>query len=258
MKPLQILNHALLQVAGNARQVLRIVALPLALGAVLLVLTMPLIRSVAAWGPGWLRIAILLLILVMLLLTVWVAVNFHRMVLLGETFGWRPPVHRRETLAYILQSLPLLVLLVLLGLILGFLGMALLRALAAEGAPPRGLVMLVQLVSGLITAAVTLRLMAMLPAVAIGETISGAFAAMRGSWPTLFGLAAITLFLQLVAEALVRLVAGAMVGEGGQLAAGARLVVLLVQLLLQGGLGVLGISILTTLYGHYIQGRPLR
>lgn len=87
MKPLRILDHALWQVIGNAGQVMRIIALPLAIGAVVVTLALLQMRQVAAWGPGGPRVILLLLVLVVLLLTTWIAVNFHRMVLLGERFG---------------------------------------------------------------------------------------------------------------------------------------------------------------------------
>ena len=77
---------------------------------------------------------------------------------------------------------------------------------------------------------------AALPALAIDTTISGAFAAMRGSWPTLAGLAVLMQLLQLIALGVLRLVAGAMVGPGGHIGPAAGLTLLLTQLLLQGGL----------------------
>lgn len=258
MKPLRILNHALWQVIGNAGQVMRIIALPLAIGAVVVTLALLQMRQVAAWGPGGPRVILLLLVLVVLLLTTWIAVNFHRMVLLGERFGWLPSLHRRETLGYVLQSLPLIVVLILVTLMLSLVGLGISRTLAVNGAPPRGLVTGLGLVMGLIVSTLGMRLLAMLPALAIGTTISGAFAAMRGSWPTLAGLAVLMQLLQLIALGVLRLVAGAMVGPGGHIGPAAGLTPLLTQLLLQGGLALVSISVLTTLYGHYVQGRPLR
>ena len=147
--------------------------------------------------------------------------------------------------------------LILVALMLSLVGLGISRTLAVNGAPPRGLVTGLGLVMGLIVSTLGMRLLAMLPALAIGTTISGAFAAMRGSWPTLAGLAVLMQLLQLIASGLLRLVAGAVVSPGG-IGLAAVPTLLLTQFLLQGGLALVTISVLTTLYGHYVQGRPLR
>ena len=85
----------------------------------------------------------------------------------GERFGWLPSLHRRETLGYVLQSLPLIIVLILVALMLSLVGLGISRTLAGNSAPPPGLVTGLGLVMGLIVSTLGMRLLAMLPALAI-------------------------------------------------------------------------------------------
>jgi hypothetical protein len=174
----------------------------------------------------------------------WFIVNWHRFILLEEyPQGWIPKFRGDRVLSYLGYSL-LLVIVMLCGLV------------------PVLIVQLVVLQSGNfeILAAVMVgmmfiisilftRLSLILPAAAINKPlkISEAFSATRGS----LGPIVVVTLLMFMASFTVSFVASLFAVTSTQL------LVELVVLPLHVFLAVLQVSILTTLYGHYVEGRPV-
>lgn len=254
MKAVAILRHAIWQVFGNMGQVLRIVALPTALAFAAMALILPSLAQ-GLGGPGTMIVVISLTTF----LGTWVAVNFHRMVLLGERFDWLPALHLREIGRYLLLMLPMGLLIAVLIMGTGFL----LRAVIGDpdllpSLRQSGPMMILNLVVSMLFTALALRLFAALPAPAIGADTGGVSRALRGTWPVLLGLAASLIVAQFALAFLLGQVVRAVVPGGTPPGPGLLLSLALVQQVIGGLIGLVFISLLTTLYGHYVQGRPLR
>jgi hypothetical protein len=176
-----------------------------------------------------------------LIVTLWVAVAWHRYVLLAEQpSGWLPAFHGPEMLGYLGRS-------ILIGLIVGvaILGIAIPLGALAVGIPP--LTPLVPLVGGFIGALLFYRLGVVLPARAVGRKmpLGEAMEATRGHTGTVAALAALTLAFTLLLQ-----VPTILDGGTGPVTA-----------LYQGVVGwiglMVGVSTLTALYGVVIEGRPV-
>lgn len=186
-------------------------------------------------------LAILFIGVVMLFTFAWIAVAWHRFVLLEEYPGLIPAVTDRPIWPYVWRTLGLGVLLFVIILFLSvILGIVVpLMPSAALG--------LVAFLIGTVVTYVWLRSALILPAVAVGEdlTLRDAWTASAPQARAISGAAAILVALNL----LVGLVQSAIVSPG-PVGIGISLAVTWVTLMV-------GTSILTTLYGHLIQNRPL-
>jgi len=108
-----------------------------------------------------------------------------------------------------------------------------------------GVVLGVPVLLGMLT--LNWRLSAALPGAAVegGHGLADALAATRGQWPTLLALSAIYLGAAVAVGLLVGLLSFLPV------------IGALVELAANWAGMMVGLSVLTTLYGHYIEGRPL-
>lgn len=196
-------------------------------------------------------VPLLAISLISLFCGTWMAVAWHRFVLMNELpQGWLPRVHGERMLAYLGRSLLLGLAIVGVELAVGF---ALVLAIGLLGAIARPLAVLVGIVGGvaLLSVLVTafLRLSLMLPAAALGEgsSLRMAWMATRGQNLTLFALA-LMVVAGLVAVSLPQFFFAALglmiLAFACQVAAGWAAVLML-------------LSVFTTLYGHYVERRPL-
>ncbi len=243
MQGWKIIAHALSMLMRNWREALRIALLPTALGAVaMLGVAAALPQShvaggeVAARGP--MILAGLISILIWALAMIWMLVNWHRFILLSEyPSGWLPQLRRdaigaylwravQMTLLVIVAMIPLVVIMVILG-------------------GPNGVLMMIW---GGATFYGFYRISPVLPAAAIGETLS-----MRAAWDATrpgAGAIVIVIILTMVLAQLASVI-------DVQLTASIPVLGAILSILLTAALGLLNASILTTIYGHYVNGRPL-
>ena len=190
--------------------------------------------------PGGL-LALLFVLIMMLFVFSWIAVGWHRFVLLEEYPGYVPAVTGRPIWPYVLRTMGLaLLLLLVMAVLSGVLGMVL---PVVQGAA-------LHLVSGLLAIVMTyiwLRVALVLPAIAVEQPMR-----LREAWSAsevlsgpIFGASAILVALNFVVG-----LAQTYYLPSGFLGQVIGISVTWVTLMV-------GTSILTTLYGHIVQNRPL-
>lgn len=181
----------------------------------------------------------------------WVAVTWHRFILLEETPGAVPAVSDRPIFGYIWKS-------ILAGLLVGvaaipvmlvaFPIMGIFTDPAALGNGFSLSALVVLLLAGSVLSFVWLRIAIVLPATAIGKTMSfgeGWSATARLAGPIFVAGIIIVLFNLVVGQVL------------GMLFAQGSVLWTVVNVLLQWFTLMVGASMLTTLYGHVVEGRDL-
>jgi hypothetical protein len=195
-------------------------------------------------------ISFMIVALVGVIGTLWIAVAWHRHILLDEVPTIIPAFRAGRIGAYFLRVLLIGLILMVIGFALGFVASLIASPLLRPGVSP---VMI--LVSGLILALIVFvplfvigtRLSTSLPAAALGapKGIGDAWRSTAGQLGTFVVLAIILA----VASFLSNYVSNLLVGNW---------VLLLGWSIVVGWISsMVGLSILTTLYGHYVEGRPL-
>ncbi len=244
----KIFTHSLNMVLRNWREALRIALVPAFLAAILMATVIGGVMSTGvqtdAGSMPAMMAPLFLGIVMLLILELWVFVNWHRFVLLEEyPSGWIPPFRASRILAYVGVSLLLLLAVgMVASVVLGIIG-----GLAAAGAPQVFAMTLAT--AAVVTIGVfAFRLLPMLPAAAIGKrlTISQSLLAMRGTTGTAVMLFVVLVAVQFALQFVVLASQVVFAPLGFLFSIGAALVMSLVN-----------VSILTTLYGHYIEGRPI-
>lgn len=254
MKAWQIFRHALRQLTGNFKAAVSVSALPLGLaliglllvsGDILLLSPEQMQQRVstgqAAGDAGRSLIAVVIFGVAFL----WTAVAWHRFVLLGELSGWRPPFHGRRMAAYFGKGLLLGLILIIPALML----MALIAMLAAS--LPAGLVpytLFLVIPAYLALSTITLRLATILPGVALGHQtpLLEGLTTTGGNGLVFLALVVILALAGLVTDLIAQALAGISLG-----------LAFVWYIPAQWFMTMLGLSVLTTLYGHYIDQRPL-
>ncbi|WP_324752907.1 hypothetical protein [Roseovarius sp. Pro17] len=243
MQGWKIFVHALSMVVRNWREALRIALLPTALGAVAFVVVgvaLPQSHSasgeVAARGP--MILAGLISVLIWVLAMAWMLVNWHRFILLSEyPSGWLPPL-RRDAIGAYLWRLVQMILMVIVALIPFVVLMVILG----------GLTGVLQMIWVGLMAYGFYRISPILPAAAVGETLG-----IRAAWDATrpgAGAIVIIIILSMVVTKLASVIDVLLTGSIPVLGA-------ILSIMLTAALGLLNASILTTIYGYYIDGRPL-
>jgi hypothetical protein len=257
MKGLEILQHSIRQVFGNLDGALKVSVVPYAIQVVVGLLVG---LSAAGMGSGMgarmpsggmmagMGFAGLVTLIVVMITSLWVAVAWHRYILLGEhPTGYVPPFNGDRIIAYFLRSLGYGIVLILIGMVLGMVMGVILSPVASSGR----IVLFMILMSILVylpLLILSFRLTAGLPGVALGAG-TDFMAGWQATQGATVDIAVLSVFV-----------------------VGAHLIFGLVDLYLFSGVGLLsflwnaivgwlfvmvGISILTTLYGHYVERRPL-
>lgn len=257
----QLFLHALRMILGNFGAALR-VSLPLGVTLVALaVLSATLAPSLgmiehpgtlepSRLGAGGGLVAFVAVILVAVAF-LWSAVAWHRFILLEEyptPTGprWNGAAVWRYLVAGIVLTLTLMLVGVALGAVVGFLGFLVVQALGPGAARFVWLLTLVLLILPIVL--ISYRVSLILPAAAVGERLSvkQAWAATRGSfWPLLVLAFVTTLANALLGLPTPILMRGSFVLGMVWNTAGQWITMLC------------GVSILTTLYGHFIEKRSL-
>ena len=251
MKGVQILAHSVRQVTSNLPAAFRISAVLYLVQFGVAVLfggaMMGMGMSGGAAGVG-MGLGAIVVFLVALVTAVWIAVAWHRFVLLAENPSAPvPPLMQDRMMAYFLRSLLLAVALIVVGAVIGSVVGIVLGGLFMRGPGFAGMLLMTLLVQ-LPLLFVGLRLASVLPGAALGTERSffAGWEATKADWQTILQLAAILA----VAVVVINLIGMFVFGSFG---VGA----LLWQFISGWLMMMVGLSILTTLYGHYIEGRPL-
>lgn len=258
VKGWQIFVHSVRQVFGNIRAAVLITALPMLVSVTALyVLKLKFLlvpfQFALALQRGlipWPKVAALLI--VVQLMFVWAAVNWHRHILREEPVGFGlPPLHIRLVWSYFLATLFLSIAVilptsilngVLLGIPAGFA-----KALHSETALIVGT--LIFAIPILMTSTIMLRAAIYLPGIALGQKTR-----LRDGWDaSRLQLMALTILVFLMGLTFIGV---AYVGKIKALYPTTSLG------LMWSFIGtwfktMLGLSLLTTLYGHYVEKRPL-
>lgn len=250
MKGWEILAHSVRLVFNNIEQALKISAAPYAISALaFLVFGLPAISALEAGtaealmnaGSGvWLgQIGY---IIVSVIVTLWIAVAWHRYVLMEEyPQGWIPRFHGGPMGSYFLSSI--LIGLIIFGVVLL---VSLLLGVLAIGLGSAGAFIL-GLVAMALGTYIFYRLCAVLPAAAVGKKMrfGEAWEATRGSGGTI----AVLVLLVVVASIVIQIPT--------TLGSGSSIFGIVYSLIVNWLSMLIGVSVLTTFYGHYVEGRPI-
>ncbi|GGA99816.1 hypothetical protein [Allosediminivita pacifica] len=195
-------------------------------------------EEIGASGQGGMA---LLLFLAFIVSSLWIAVGWHRFVLEEEyPRGWIPQWHGGAMLSYLWRS-------ILVFLAVGALMFVALFVIAMVALVSPALIAVFGLGIVGLGSYLFFRLGVTLPATAVGHKLS-----LRESWKATRdrdGAIVILAFITIAATALIQL---------PNFAGEPRSLLTLVYTLVTGWIATMvGISVLTTLYGHYVQGRPI-
>jgi hypothetical protein len=256
VQTLSILRHAVLQITRQPVEVLRIFVVPMATTFLLIKLTglsfilspvhlqIAINRGVMPWGKAT------LVMLVSVLLFAWAAAAWHRFILLEErpTKPW-PSLPLRTLGHFILETLWVAVLIFAVIMLASFIsGVILGFAATITKQPPGWIALGLSLAVALPILTVTLRLAVNLPKAAVeGPKDISVWDATADELPMFIAL--------LVVLTALRLGSSTVLGSLGltPMSAEGFVAVALVESLL----AILSLSIITTLYGHYVEDRPL-
>ena len=251
MKAWTIFTHSLRMIFGNLSQVMKITLVPALIAFAFLVSYMVILGitanqfTVLESGPGAISagafLGAFLLLLILIVVGLWPVVAWHRFILLAEyPTGWIPTLRFDRILSYaghaILLGLVALVLVLPIGMIMG---------VTETAAPAAGTIFMALVVLALNV--IVLRLSPILPAAAIGKPLrmKEAWEATKGANGTILLLLVILSVFQFVLQfAFGFLMLIPVIG----------VLVMLVGVLISA---LINVSILTTLYGHFVEGRDL-
>ncbi|MBC9247901.1 hypothetical protein H4P12_14565 [Paracoccus sp. 11-3] len=253
MLAINILTHAFLQVIGNLRQLVNISALPLLIqffGAIATIFTA--IGANNATGNASF-VTLPLLVAFLLLPFVWIAVNWHRFVLLNQPQSILPRLPMNAVLRYIGTAILIAILLLvplalaaatfqIIAGVLGSAGITFVLAFAFGIA-----IMLALMVA-------SLRLGVALPAAAIGapDAITTAWKATAGNTGTFLLLGVLMALLQIPINLIT------MVPTGPATPFLVSILILLLTIAVLWIYMFISLSVLTTLYGYFVERRQLR
>ncbi len=252
MKGVQIFTHSLRQVTGNMPAAIRVSGLLYVVQFVVGVLMAPAATDQEslqlAMEQGQVSFgAILLSGLVTVLSGVWIAVAWHRYVLREEGAGFLPVFLGGRFLGYFGKTLLIFLILLPIAAVLGVVATFLLIPFAQFGSP-LGILMVTGALVYLPLVVIGLRLSTILPGVALmpGQPLTAGWNATHGETANFVVLALLTLGMTLVVS-----VPSAFVFAPQSVPA------ILWNFAAGWFVTMVGVSILTTLYGHYIEKRAL-
>lgn len=245
MKAWQIFTHSLRQVFGNMGAAVRVSLVPfiglivafIVLGGGMMFSMMGRMEQGMEGGMGGGGILLMLVLIVVYVgVFTMIAVNWHRYVLLNEPVGWMPQVRMDRMLAYFGTAL-------LVGLITVII--AVIVAVIASVIGAVGWIIAVPVL--LVMVAFSFRLSTALPGAALGQGggVSGSMAATAGQMGTMVVLTLIYFAASLICGIVVGLLS--MIPVLG----------ILINLAFQWLAMMVALSMLTTLYGHYVEKRDL-
>lgn len=258
---LKILLHTFRMIFGNLGQALRI-----SIGPYLILIALVMILFLAIGGPMQMPMSMsenpadmminpalgllpVLFLPVVLFVTSWVAVSWHRFILKEEYAGLLPAVTGRPIWSYAGKA-------ILLGLIIALVAIPLFLVLGLVAAPfvgngTGGLPFIGVLIFGL--ASVLLTYLSLRLGVALVGTALAKPMAFREAWSASSNISGVIFSLSVLIMA-INIVPGVILGP---ISMTLPIIGVALELALTWLTMMLGISVLTTLYGHVIENRPL-
>ncbi len=248
----ELLKHAINMILTHIGEAIKASAVPLVILLGLAFAVGGTFADLAAMDPtmmspadidyGSILFSSIVMLAAYLILFGWLAVSWHRFILLGERPNAVPQFAGKNVGAYILQLIMLFVVLIGVGLVIGIVGGLL-------GSIIPGLSLLVSLALVLILGIAYLRLALTLPAVAVGERLDlmEAWNRTKPHAGTFVGIFFLLALLRIVVALPGLLLSSVGLGI---IATGVDVVATWFTLMV-------GVGILTTLYGHIIEGREL-
>jgi len=250
MKGWQILIHSVRLVFRNLDAALRVSLVPYVIsGVAMVLLALPAMRVMTTGAPeAMVQIApsvwtnFILYMVIYGIVALWIAVAWHRYVLLEEMpQGWIPTFHGAPMLGYFLKGL-----LIMGAIVLSVLITSVILGLAIGWAGPLG-ASIVAMGTVAVGTYIFYRLCPMLPSAAVGEPmrLNDALDATKGASGTI----AVLVALVLIASFIIQL--PTMFGAADSAFA------LAYSFVINWLSMLVGVSVLTTFYGHYVEGRSI-
>jgi hypothetical protein len=251
-----IVRHAFVIVFGNLKEALRASLVPflILIGVLFVLMTtlgLPVYQDALVTPPigqeSSIALAGFISIPLYMFIFAWVAVTWHRYILLEEYPATVPAVANRPIGAYIGRTLMMtlqlvLVMIPVMLLVIPFIGNAGTLMLNT------GSGLIFSIVIGSILSFFWLRIGVSLPAVAVGKPMSSreAWTETKPVWQTILGASVIMVALNLAVTLAFSL-----------LFTGIPLISYVLSVAMQWVTMMVGVSVLTTIYGHVVEGRPL-
>lgn len=252
MKGAQIFLHSVRQVMNNLPAAIQISGALYLAQAVLGLIFGASMMSTTGMDPASMGanfgFGVLIMLVAAALVGIWVAVAWHRYVLLAENPGAILPAFMGDRMgAYFVKSLLIAVILIVGGMVIGAIGGIVIAPIMMQGGMIIGLLLITVLVQ-IPMIFIGLRLATALPAAALGVSLPfmAGWQATTGEWRAILQLAVIMGLVLWV----INLTGVFVFGGFGMMAQ-------LWQFIIGWPVMMIGLSILTTLYGHYIEKRPL-
>lgn len=250
MKSVQIFSHSIRQVINNLPAAIKISGV---LYLVQAVVGIGLGRAMMSGGMGMMQgggfgLGALLVLLVALITGIWIAVAWHRFVLLAEVPTTPVPPFLGERMgAYFIKSLLIGIILIVIGMVLG----AIIGGIAMPMMMHGGGLFAMLLISLLVQVPMIflgLRMATGLPGTALGSDhpLMAGWQATAGEWRVILELAV----MMALAVWVINLISLFIFG-------GVAMLAQIWQIIVGWPIMMVGLSVLTTLYGHYIEKRPL-
>ncbi len=239
MKGWHLFRHALAMITRNVGAAFRVTGLPYA-AMLAIVLILPAIFRNEGLPIPW-TTAVGMLIAGYFAAFVWMAVQWHRYVLLGEIqSGVVPHYHGRASRAYLWRS----ILLGVAGVAL-FFGLSFLAGLVAAATQSTPVAIAANVAAFAGSLAILGRVSPILPAAALDERLSfgAAWRATAGGTGAILVAGILLALLSSIPAILVAL--------------GLGLVAQISNLAFQWLVTLVGLCLMTTFYGHYVEGREL-
>jgi len=247
-------------VSRNLSEALRIALVPVLIGFALIAgLTMmtglslgtfsdevAMKQAMTEGGASGLVLPIFLIVIVLVIIELWVFVSWHRFILLEEyPSGWIPEFRFERIMAYAGNGLLIFFILFLTMIPVGLVALTVVSALSFA---PFLAAMLVSLGAPILGYLVFYRLSPKLPAAAVGTSmkLGEAWGATKGATGTLLVTGLSTAIVQFVLQYVAGLSLAVFLPLG-----------MAFQLLTALVMSLVNVSILTTIYGHYVEGREI-
>ncbi|APO88042.1 MULTISPECIES: hypothetical protein [unclassified Marivivens] len=249
----KLILHSFNMIFGNLAEALKVSVGPILVGLLLIGLSflgfglnfefLSEMEQGSSANTGAAFLFVLLAIIIMTVVFAWIAVAWHRFVLLEQYPGILPAFRGQPIGAYIGRTLVLSLLIALVVFALAFV-IGLLTALTAS----MGLAIFLGVGLGFVVSYLWLRIGLVLPATALREPlkVSESMAATKPMAGTIFGVSAILAILNFLISLII-----------GQVYNFAGIIAFVLDVAANWVFIMVGISILTTLYGHLIEKRPL-
>ncbi len=256
----RILIHSIRMVLGNIKEALQISLVPASLALLIFYLLAYLVLGPDVAGqlangktvhygsgypappPGF-ALFFLPVMVIGGLVVLWILVSWHRFILLEEyPRGWIPRFRFDRVMAYLGHSLMLLIVGLIVGVVVLLANFVILTVL------PSPFAVVSMVVGWLVTIVIIYRFLIVLPATAIGRPLT-----MTQAWEATAG-ATVTVIVLLLSSLLFQFLIQFVFALFAQISVIGPLLVLVPSVLV---LPLINVSILTTMYGVFIEGREI-